>query len=107
MIKLRGLEPSGRLVALDGALDTKLVGLPTIFAERTGSQGESESVDPDPGRIRVRRPDGAIDDTIQDYIRVAKNSLPRLAVDGSGRVWLAFRTIHPILDSPIGAVWTE
>lgn len=39
--------------------------------------------------------------------RVSKNSQPRLAVDASGRFWLAFRTPHPTWWNPIGSVWTE
>ena len=37
----------------------------------------------------------------------ARNTLPRLAVDGSGRIWLAFRTPHPTWWSSIGTVWQE
>jgi hypothetical protein len=36
-----------------------------------------------------------------------RNTLPRLAVDASGRIWLAFRSSHPTLWNPIGTVWSE
>jgi hypothetical protein len=105
-IRLRGLEPDGRLVALDAPLDSKLVGVPAIRADRTGSQSDSESLDPIPTYPRTRQPDVAADDMA--YLRrVSKNSLSRLAVDGSGRFWLAFRTPHPTWWNPIGSVWTE
>jgi hypothetical protein len=105
-IRLRGVEPDGRLVALEGTLDSKLVGMPAIRADRTGSQSDSESLDPIPTYPGTRQPDVAADDLA--YLRrVSKNSLPRLAVDASGRFWLAFRTPHPTWWNPIGSVWTE
>ena len=36
-----------------------------------------------------------------------RNTLPRLAVDGSGRIWLTYRSPHPTLWNPIGTVWSE
>jgi hypothetical protein len=36
-----------------------------------------------------------------------KNSYPRLAIDASGRVWLAFRSNHPTWWGPLGTSWTE
>ena len=42
-----------------------------------------------------------------NFSGVARNTLPRLAVDGSGRIWLAFRTPHPIWWSSVGTVWKE
>ena len=40
-------------------------------------------------------------------LKSAKNTLPRLTIDDSGRIWMAFRTAHPIWWSPIGTVWSE
>jgi hypothetical protein len=102
-IRLRGLEPDGRLVALDASLDSKLVGTPTLRADRTGSQAEAESLDPNPDAALKRLPDAG---TIGNP-RASKNSLPRLTIDASGRFWLAFRTAHPIWWNPLGTVWTE
>src|SRR5262249_3578829 len=36
-----------------------------------------------------------------------KNTMPRLRVDSSGRLWLAVRSAHPIWWNPQGTVWTE
>jgi hypothetical protein len=33
--------------------------------------------------------------------------MPRLAIDPSGRLWLAFRSAHPIWWNPIGTSWSE
>jgi hypothetical protein len=35
------------------------------------------------------------------------NSYPRLAADRGGRIWLAFRTPHPVWFNMIGTVWFE
>ena len=102
-IRLRGLEPNGRLVDLDANLDQALVGVPGLYADRLGSQADSESVDPNPQNASQRRPD----QSAQNNLRAAKNTLPRLTIDDSGRIWLAFRSAHPIWWSPLGTVWTE
>jgi hypothetical protein len=102
-IKLRGLEPDGRFVALDGSLDAKLVGAPSLKADRTGSQAEAESYDPNPEAASKRLPDLSP----ANNLRASKNTLPRLAIDNSGRFWLAFRTAHPIWWSSLGTVWSE
>jgi hypothetical protein len=103
LVRLRGLEPSGRLVALDASLDTALVGAPSLRADRPGSQAESGPLDPNIGNALHRLPDVSA----ANYTGVAKNTLPRLVIDGSGRIWLAFRTPHPVWWNPIGSVWTE
>jgi hypothetical protein len=103
IIKLRGLEPDGRLVTLDAPLDTTLVGIPGLRADRIGTQGDSESMDPRLDNASHRANDAGA----ANYTRVAKNTSPRLAIDGSGRIWLAFRSPHPVWWSPLGTVWTE
>src|SRR5207245_1856617 len=35
------------------------------------------------------------------------NSSPRLAIDKSGRLWLAYRSVTPVWWNPVGTVWTE
>jgi hypothetical protein len=104
LIKMRGLEPSGSFVDLDASLDAVLVGAPNVRADRLGSQADSESLDPNPGIASHRLPDAHLMD---NYPRSAHNTAPRLAVDGSGRIWLAFRTPHPSWWSSIGTVWQE
>jgi hypothetical protein len=36
-----------------------------------------------------------------------RNSLPRLTVDASGRLWLAYRSTHPSVWTPLGTSWSE
>ena len=102
-IALRGLEPDGRLVAPDVSFESKLVGAPTSRPDLTGHQSDSAALDPDVGNARHR----ADSDGAANYYATAKNTLPRLAIDGSGRIWLAFRSPHPTWWNPIGTVWTE
>jgi hypothetical protein len=102
-IRLRALEPDGRLVALDAALDAALAGTATARADKIGSQSDSDSFDPNPRAASQRLPDGGL----ANPTRVARNTLPRLAVDASGRFWLAFRSPNPTTRSPIGTVWAE
>jgi hypothetical protein len=102
-IRLRGLEPDGRLVSLDASLDPELVGAPSFRADRTGSQSDAESFDPNPQNAPKRLPDAGA----TNNLRASKNTLPRLTIDASGRFWLAFRTAHPIWWSSLGTVWSE
>jgi hypothetical protein len=102
-IKLRAVEPDGRLVALDTNLDAELPGPASPRADRLGNQGDSDSFNPNPLAAKQRMPDGGL----ANPARVAKNTLPRLTIDDSGRVWLAFRTPHPTSRSTIGTVWYE
>jgi hypothetical protein len=103
LIKLRGLEPNGSLVTVDADLDKVLIGAPNARADRPGRQTDSQALDPDPANAQHRSPDA----TAANYTRAAKNSLPRLAIDSSGRIWLAFRTPHPSWWSSVGTVWSE
>ena len=104
LIKLRGLEPNGSFVDLDASLDSALVGAPNEHADRLGSQLDSAPLDPNPDFSEHRLPDAHLMDS---YSRSAHNTMPRLTIDGSGRIWLAFRTPHPSRVSHIGTVWYE
>jgi hypothetical protein len=105
LVKLCGLEPNGSFVDLDASLDSVLLGAPNTRADRLGSQADSESLDPNPGIALHRLPDAHL--TVNNFPEAARNTLPRLAVDGSGRIWLAFRTPHPTWRSSIGTSWRE
>ena len=104
LIKLRGLEPNGSFVDLDASLDSVLVGAPNEHADRLGSQLESAPLDPNPNLSEHRLPDAHLMD---NYSRSAHNTMPRLTIDGSGRIWLAFRTSHPTRVGHLGTVWYE
>lgn len=103
-IRLRALEPDGRLVTIDAPLDKNLIGVPGARPDQTGSQTDAEPRDPDTLNAINRKPDQAPEGEVQ---LTAKNTLPRLAIDDSGRIWIAFRSPHPIRWSTIGTVWHE
>ncbi len=102
-ITLRGVEPDGRLVAPEVSFESRLLGAPSFRPDHFSQQNESEALDPDVGKAWHRADsDGAMNSSA-----TAKNTLPRLAVDGTGRLWLASRSPHPTTWNPIGTVWTE
>ena len=102
-IALRGLEPDGRLVSPEVSFESRLAGAPSLRPDLPGRQSDSASMDPDTGNAWHR----ADSDGAANYSATAKNTLPRLVVDGPGRIWLAFRSPHPTWWNPIGTVWTE
>jgi hypothetical protein len=103
-IRLRALEPDGRLVTIQSSIDKNLVGIPSARPDVTGSQLDGEPRDPDTQSAVTRKPDQAPEGGVQT---TAKNTLPRLTIDDSGRISIAFRTAHPSWWSPIGTVWSE
>ncbi len=103
-IRLRALEPDGRLVTIQSSIDKNLIGIPSGRPDITASQLDGEPRDPDTQSAANRKPDQAPEGGAQT---TAKNTLPRLTIDDSGRVSIAFRTAHPIWWSPIGTVWSE
>ena len=103
-IRLRALEPDGRLVTIQSSIDRNLIGIPSARPDITGSQLNGEPRDPDTQSAITRKPDQAPEGGVQT---TAKNTLPRLTIDDSGRISVAFRTAHPLWWSPIGTVWSE
>jgi hypothetical protein len=101
-ILLAGIEPGGARVETQADLGGVLPGAPNLRVDAPGAQSQSEDHDPDPGIARNRQPAAAAQNK-----RAARNSYPRLAVDASGRLWLAFRSAYPVWWTQIGTVWTE
>ena len=102
IIRIRGFEPDGRRIELATDVGNVLPGVPGFRADELGFQNEKVSLDPDPGLAKNRPANRPAPNQ-----RNPKNTSPRLLIDDSGRVWLAFRTAHPIWWNPIGTVWTE
>jgi hypothetical protein len=102
VIRIRGFEADGRAVELPADVGTVLPGTPTLRADVLGEQEQSQALDPEPQLSKERAPNRSAANQ-----QNAKNTSPRLLVDASGRIWLAFRSAHPIFWNPIGTVWTE
>jgi hypothetical protein len=101
-IRLRGFEPDGRAVEVAADVGAVLSGEANVQVEKIGVQNDAEKLDPNPTNAKTREPDRAARNMPN-----ARNTLPRLAVDASGRIWLAFRSPHPIWWTTLGTVYTE
>ncbi|HZT34092.1 MAG TPA: hypothetical protein VFA33_29640 [Bryobacteraceae bacterium] len=102
VIRVRGLDRENRLLALREDPGLVLPGSPSRQVDHLGVQDEAQNLDPDPANAHSREAARPARNS-----QAARNSLPRLLVDASGRMWLAFRSAHPIWWNPIGTVWTE
>jgi hypothetical protein len=102
VIRLRGFEPDGQAVEVAADLGAVLPGFPNTQIEKAGVQNDFSKLDPDQKNARTREADRPARNMPN-----ARNTLPRLTVDASGRIWLAFRSAHPVWWSALGTVWTE
>jgi hypothetical protein len=102
LIRVRGFESDGRAVELPADVGSVLPGIPDIRADHVGVQNEKFSITPDPQSARRRDPNRPAENQ-----QNPKNTMPRLLIDGSDRIWLAFRSAHPVWWNPIGTAWTE
>ena len=102
-IRLRGFGKDGRAVATNTDIGTVLNGVPGQRIDDPARQGDSDDwLKPDPRNAKTR----AANRPAVNY-RSPKNTLPRLQCDASGRLWMAYRSAHPIWWNPLGTVWTE
>ncbi|MBV9081156.1 MAG: hypothetical protein JOZ62_00660 [Acidobacteriaceae bacterium] len=102
VVRIRGFEADGRAVELATDVGTVLPGTPGFRADELGVQDEKVSLDPDPASSKNRAASRPAPNQ-----RNPRNTSPRLLIDDSGRIWLAFRSAHPTWWTPIGTVWTE
>ena len=102
-IRLLGLEKDGKVVQTAASLDSLLPGIPAQRIDSTARQNEvSDWFKPTPDLFKKRPASRA-----NPSDGAPRNTLPRLLVDASGRLWLAFRSMHPLWWNPLGTVWTE
>lgn len=91
LIRLRGFEPDGSVVETTADLGAVLPGkAPSPVDMSWDSQKDSEDVDFHTDASSTRKPSGEPENASAAY-----NSYPRLTVDASGRLWLAFRNVNP------------
>ncbi len=102
-IRLVGFEASGARVEPAAAMGDFLPGPPERRVDYKEPQGSGDAwTASNPEAVKERRPSAT------PPVRPApKNTMPRLCADASGRLWLAFRSSHPIRWSTIGSVWSE
>ena len=106
-IRVRGLGKDGRVLETTADLGEALPGEPGDPVTNLLSQTRSDDwqkVQPD--AWTKRGPNLAT--AAPAYARRGpRNTMPRMHVDASGRLWLACRSKHPYTWSPLGTVWTE
>lgn len=121
-IRLVAVDDSGKVFVMQRDFSSLLPGVPRAQVDLPGQQDAAEPLPalfhfqnltrtendfpdwekPHPEQAQKRLPSIESQD-----IRGPRNSLPRLFIDGSGRLWLAFRSEHPIRWAPIGVVASE
>ncbi len=101
-VRLVGLDGSGRLIQPADPGPT-LEGAPDQREDSPGRQADAKGWEtPDDQRYTRREPNAHPMPPPEP-----RNTLPRLCVDASGRIWLAYRSPHATLWNPIGTVWSE
>ena len=106
-IRVRGITRDGRVVEPASEIGDALPGQPGDPATGLISQSRSDDWRPvQPDAWRNRGPNLAT--ASPSFARRGpRNTMARLSVDSSGRLWVACRSRHPMFWSPLGTVWTE
>ena len=102
-VRLVGLDRSGKLIRPAADPDGALQGLADIREDGGGRQGDIKGWERSDPETFTQRASNAHPWPANN----PRNSLPRLTVDASGRIWLAFRSMHPAVWTPIGTSWSE
>lgn len=101
--RLRGFTASGAVVEAVTDPGTVLPGAPARDINPPGRQATVTGwLTPNAESWKKRAADQATTPTPGP-----KNTMPRVTVDASGRIWLAVRSPGPIFWGPLGTVWTE
>ncbi len=102
-VRLVAFDANGAAFEASGRPGMLMPGQPSRQVENVGAQDEIQGwLVPDSKAVANRAPSGT-----PRPPAAPKNSMPRLTVDSSGRLWLAFRSAHPVWWNPIGTVWSE
>ncbi|MFN7936049.1 MAG: hypothetical protein U0R19_22150 [Bryobacteraceae bacterium] len=103
-IRIRGFEKDGRAVALPNLPDGVLPGVASLRVDDTSKQQSAPNqwLKPETDRANKR-----VASRASQNFAAPKNTMPRLLVDASGRLWLVARSNHPVWWNPVGTVWTE
>ncbi|MEZ5400020.1 MAG: hypothetical protein R2729_10160 [Bryobacteraceae bacterium] len=102
-VRLRGWEPDGRMVEASADPGSVLPGAAETRPDSGNRQfAADEWLRPRTDAWKNRQMGRATANAA-----APRNSYPRLTVDASGRLWLAFRSNHPIWWNPLGTTWSE
>src|SRR5260370_8773830 len=90
-VRLRGFEPDGRAIRTKADPGPVMTG-PMSLKLESGHQNDADNwLSDDPKRAEQRPANRATPNLV-----APKNTSPRLAIDGSGRIWLAYRSVTPV-----------
>jgi hypothetical protein len=102
-VRVVAFDKNGQMSVPAADPSTVLPGVASPKVDSTARQGDSWNWErPDPANAKNRdlnRP--------ETNVVAPRNTSPRIAVDDSGRVWLASRSNHPVWWNPLGTVYTE
>ncbi len=102
-IRLVGLSSSGRLIDPGVDVGTVLPGIGDLREDNPSRQSDVTGWEKPDQSAASRRPQD-VDSLGNQNVR---NTLPRLQADASGRIWLAFRSMSPVVWSILGTSWSE
>lgn len=93
----------GERVLSPGDLGAVLPGVPSLPVDAKARQGEPpRGTQPDPQLAKTRQPNRPAMPPPRPL-----NNYPRMLADRGGRIWLAYRTAHPVWWTGLGTVWFE
>jgi hypothetical protein len=102
-VRLRGWEAGGRVVEPATDPGTAAPGVASQRADANERQSASDEwMRPRPDAWKNRPLERATPN-----MTAPRNSYPRIGVDSSGRLWMAFRSNHPVWWNPLGTTWSE
>ena len=107
-IRLIAFEKDGHAVKTPGDPGAVLPGgatpgAPLFHVDATSRQNDTEAwLTPNPNDAKDRQAARPATNVV-----APRNTTPRLHVDASGRIWLAFRSSFPTWWNPLGTVYTE
>jgi hypothetical protein len=106
-VRLRGMTKDGQVVEPAADPGTVLPGTAGDPHDENSRQVDAgEWLHPDPEAWKTRAANQSTPGPVVRQ-RAPRNTSPRLAIDSSGRLWLACRSPHPFFWTSIGTVWTE
>ncbi|SPE40792.1 conserved exported hypothetical protein [Candidatus Sulfopaludibacter sp. SbA3] len=102
-VRLIGFDQDGTAFAAKVDPGSAMPGIPAQRIDAASRQNDREDwLKPNPDLAK-----GRANAASARNVQAPKNTSPRLSIDSSGRMWLAFRSAHPIWWNPLGTVWTE
>ncbi|MFN7935737.1 MAG: DUF3604 domain-containing protein [Bryobacteraceae bacterium] len=102
-VRVSAFEPDGKRLQTVGDAGAALPGPAAAHVNGAGVQNSTNDwIRPDVDRWKNRPRALAT-----AGFKAPKNSYPRLLIDASGRVWMAFRSDHPTWWNTLGTVWSE